>query len=173
MSSTYRPPFKRSRVVGTGSGRAARADLFASFTHRTQPDAVGALMDDYVAQLTQSCGGGAQAAAPTVMDNTAHVASCSLAATPVIIGLLAVFWLLRCLICPQQLRTTYSGSEDAPELETVCSGDGGTTRRVESYSIRAGRLTSSPSLHDAPRPKAKGRKTSQRDIELEPVLHRS
>ena len=139
-------------------------------------------LQDYAAELADACGGGeAQAARPMELDNTKHVGSCSIMATPVILGVLAVFWVLRQMLCREKLRQTYSGSEDAPELEEIVATDGGRSRRVESYSSRHGRLVTNAGgsgsgsskgcagKTSAPRPK---KKKGCADAELEPVLWR-
>ena len=117
-------------------------------------------VSDYLASLSAACSSPDAAPRPEVMDNTAHVASCSMAAAPGILAVFALLLGLRRLLCPQRLRTTYSGAEDAPELEAI-TGDG--KRRVDGYDVRAGRLATA-----RPKPKSK-RKASE--TELEPVVH--
>lgn len=139
------------------------------------------VLDDYLNDLRDACGGGQAGPRPAEFDNTKHVGSCSLAATPAVLGVLMVLCILRRILCKEKLRQTYSGSEDAPELEEIVATSGNSSRRVESYSSRHGRLvtnagasrsggsSSSSSTGKAPRPKAKRGAAS---AELEPVLWR-
>ena len=135
-----------------------------------------ALLQPYMDDLGNACGGDS-ASSPRPdeqLDNTRHVGSCSLHAAPVVIGVLFAFWLLRRLFCREKLRTTYSGSEDAPELEEIVAADGGHKRRVESYSSRHGRLVVNAEesrAAGAPRPKKK-KQGGVAAAELEPVLWR-
>ena len=131
-------------------------------------------MSDYGASLRDACGFDASAGPRgDVLDNTKHVGSCSLISAGPIVAVVAVGLVLKCLLCPARLRQTYSGSEDAPELEVLaCAGGGGTGRRVDSYATRSGRLTSAavaPAARGggkAARPKGRAR----RGEELQPVL---
>ena len=129
------------------------------------------LLSEYFSQLQSACGDSDSAPRPEVMDNTAHVASCSLTAAPGVIGLFVLAMALRRVLCPPRLRQTYSGSEDAPELEEIACDDGQIQRRVESYGIRSGRLASArPS--DRAAPKAKSKRKPPAEAELQPVLWR-
>ena len=135
------------------------------------------VLQSYVDDVKSACGANsASLPRPDELDNTRHVGSCSLHAAPAIIGTLAGLWLLRQLFCREKLRTTYSGSEDAPELEEIVSTDGGSKRRVESYSSKHGRLvvnaaqtSRSGGAAAVPRPKAKSKKGGSA-AEMEPVL---
>ena len=127
-------------------------------------------ISNYLAQLQAACSSG-DAPRPEVMDNTAHVGSCSMAAAPGVVGVLIVIMLLRKILCPQRLRQTYSGAEDAPELEAITCDDGSSSLRCDSYAIREGRLASArpSSSSRESKPKPKGKKKAS-NVEMEPVL---
>ena len=139
--------------------------------------------DDYLGAMASACGSDTAAAPrPDELDNTRHVGSCSAFAAPVVVGCLFVLFVLRRVVCgATRLRQTYSGSEDAPELEEIVASDGGRAgRRVDGYSVgKAGRLVSgaravrsgSTISGGAPRPKKK-RGSADQSPELEPVLWR-
>ena len=131
------------------------------------------VLQDYAADLIRACGGDSAAAPrPAELDNTRHVGTCSMHAAPALLGTLCVFCVLRRLLCREKLRTTYSGSEDAPELEQIVSTDGRAARRVDAYSSRAGRLVTNGRAQRGsapPRPKAKKGSARERQ-ELEPVF---
>jgi hypothetical protein len=127
------------------------------------------VLHDYYEELVAACGGNTAAGPrPEELDNTKHVGGCSLQATPPILGVLFILWVLRRMLCREKLRQTYSGSEDAPELEEIVSTTGRTTRRVEGYSTRQGRLVSNNAAGRTAAPRAK--KKGARAHELEPVL---
>ena len=124
----------------------------------------------YLASLRAACSSTEDAPRPEVMDNTKHTASCTAVITPGIICICVIIWVLRTVLCPSKLRQTYSGSEDAPELEEIATTDPSRRQlRAASYQVRHGRLTS------APTGPSKGKKSvrSGRAQELEPVLQRA
>ena len=158
-------------------------------TRRAPMEAIQLAWHQYLTTLVRSCSGSSRTYRPDEeLDNTKNTAGCSLVAAPGIVGVLLVFFTLKCILCPSKQRQLYAGSEDAPELEEIVSSGGGCPgRRVDSYAVRHGRLTvgssggggssskggggssgsGSGSSRSAPRP-TKGGKV--RAAECEPVL---
>ena len=139
-------------------------------------DSLKGQFEHYKLRLQAACGSEDIGPRPQELDNTRHTMSCSLAATPPILLVLVVAALCKRLLCPQRLRQSYSGSEDAPELEIASSG----RRRVDSYAVQQGRLTSAV-VQQAPTPgkpkrvqgkpkSSRGTSSATRGTELEPVL---
>ena len=158
-------------------------------TGRPPMEAIQSAWHQYLTTLVRSCSGSSRTYRPgEELDNTKNTAGCSLVAAPGIVGVLLVFFTLKCILCPSKQRQLYAGSEDAPELEEIVSSGGGRPgRRVDSYAVRHGRLTvgssggggscskggggssgsGSGSSRSAPRPKKGGK---VRAAECEPVL---
>ena len=137
------------------------------------------ILTDYVVDLRTACGAD-EVARPRAdeLDNTKHAETCSVTAIPGVLGVLLVLFALKRILCRETLRETYSGSEDAPELEEIVSSSGA-ARRVDAYSSRSGRLVSSAtnaagcgSSKQAPAPRGKRSGRTAPVAELEPVLWR-
>ena len=126
----------------------------------------------YAAWLSAACGSDDSAGPrPEVLDNTKHAASCSAAAAGPLLCLLVVALALRAALCPARLRNDprYRGGEDAPELEEVaCAGGASSSRRVDGYATKAGRLTSAARAKQTA--KAATHWSGRGAEELQPVL---
>ena len=115
-----------------------------------------------------ACSSADDAPRPEVMDTTAHVGSCSVSAAKLILAVCAVMGAVHCLLCRPRLRQSDYG-EDAPELEACSSADGRCVRRLDSYGVKAGRLTTGAAVSSGKQDRRHTKKRAGGE-ELEPVL---